>query len=155
MYDTSPLFEIVTAKYLLQTKHDTYIIGEGDNIVSAENVTVEVDFKVTDDLADKLDALVITGGDIEKIDNIAGINSILTKMYDKDKIVASICSGNSVLLNALNITINDDIHGIKTVKKNVICASAEASNNFGIYLGRLLDIYEDEDDFYETIQFFG
>jgi len=154
MYNTSPLFEITTAKYLAQTKHDTYIVGENDNIISAENVNICTDVIMTKDLCDELDALVVTGGDIRNIKNMSMLSEVINDLYKNNKIVASICSGNDVLLNALDINTDDEIHGVKTVDNYVLCASADAYTLFGVYLGSLLDIYEDNDDFYETIQFF-
>ena len=154
MYNTSPLFEIVTAKYLLQTKHDTYIVAEEGEILSAENINIKSDFKLSDDIAKHLDVLIIAGGDTDMVADISKINSLINTMYSNNKLVASICSGNKILLDALDKK-NDDISGIKTIEKNVICSSADASTNFGIYLGSILNIYEDDDDFFETIQFFG
>ena len=154
VYNTSPLFEITTAKYLAQTKHDTYIVGENDIIISAENVKVCTDMIITRDLPDELDALVIAGGDIRNIKNMSLLSAVINDLYKKNKIVASICSGNDVLLSALDIKNYDEIHGIKTVDNHVMCASADANTLFGVYLGSLLDIFEDNDDFYETIQFF-
>ena len=76
-------------------------------------------------------------------------------MNDKGKIIASICSGNNIVVEALNMEgVENNFSGTKLINKNVFLSSADHYVQFGIGLGKLLDVYIDKNDYDETVHFF-
>lgn len=155
MYNTSPLFEIIVAKYILETKHNVIIISDEDKFKTAENIEMGALPIKKVLLQNELQALIICGGDTNKVKHTDTLCELIRKTNQKKGIIASICSGNMMVTKALGFSeMNDDFQGVKLFEDNVLMSSADNYIQFGIELGRLLNVYVDKSDYDETVEFF-
>lgn len=155
MYNTSPLFEIVIAKYILETKYEVVILSDKENVTTAENVKIMAKKINEIDFDEEMEALIICGGELEEIKQIDMVKKLIRTTNGNGKIVASICSGNTIVKEALNIeAVDENFSGVKVINDNVLLSSADHYVQFGIRLGELLDVYLDKNDYDETVDFF-
>lgn len=155
MYNTSPLFEIIIAKYILETKYEVVILSDEEEINTAENIKIRAKKIDERNLEEELEAIIICGGELEQSKKSAYIKKLIQNMNDKGKIIASICSGNNIVVEALSMSgVENNFSGTKLINKNVFLSSADHYVQFGIGLGKLLDVYIDKNDYDETVHFF-
>ena len=155
MYNTSPLFEIIIAKYILETKYEVVILSDEEEINTAENIKIRAKKIDERNLEEELEAIIICGGELEQSKKSAYIKKLIQNMNDKGKIIASICSGNNIVVEALSMSgVENNFSGTKLINKNVFLSSADHYVQFGIVLGKLLDVYIDKNDYDETVHFF-
>lgn len=155
MYNTSPLFEIVIAKYIIETKYEVVILSDKENVTTAENVKIMANWIDEVDFDTEIGALIICGGELEKIKQIDMVKKLIRTTNDNGKIVASICSGNTIVKEALNIeSVDENFSGVKVIHDNVLLSSTDHYVQFGIKIGKLLDVYLDKNDYDETVDFF-
>lgn len=155
MYNTSPLFEIIIAKYILETKYEVVILSDEEEINTAENIKIRAKKIDERTLEEELEAIIICGGELEQSKKSADIKKLIQNMNDKGKIIASICSGNNIVVEALSMSgVENNFSGTKLINKNVFLSSADHYVQFGIVLGKLLDVYIDKNDYDETVHFF-
>ena len=155
MYNTSPLFEIIIAKYILETKYEVVILSDEEEINTAENIKIRAKKIDERNLEEELEAIIICGGELEQSKKSADIKKLIQNMNDKGKIIASICSGNNIVVEALSMSgVENNFSGTKLINKNVFLSSADHYVQFGIGLGKLLDVYIDKNDYDETVHFF-
>ena len=155
MYNTSPLFEIIIAKYILETKYEVVILSNEEEINTAENIKIRAKKIDERNLEEELEAIIICGGELEQSKKSAYIKKLIQNMNDKGKIIASICSGNNIVVEALSMSsVENNFSGTKLINKNVFLSSADHYVQFGIGLGKLLDVYIDKNDYDETVHFF-
>lgn len=151
MYNTSPLFEIIIAKYILETKYEVVILSDEEEINTAENIKIRAKKIDERNLEEELEAIIICGGELEQSKKSAYIKKLIQNMNDKGKIIASICSGNNIVVES---GVENNFSGTKLINKNVFLSSADHYVQFGIGLGKLLDVYIDKNDYDETVHFF-
>ncbi|MDD6215389.1 MAG: DJ-1/PfpI family protein, partial [Roseburia sp.] len=101
MYNTSPLFEIIIAKYILETKYEVVILSDEEEINTAENIKIRAKKIDERNLEEELGAIIVCGGELEQSKKSAAIKKLIQNMNDKGKIIASICSGNNIVVEAL------------------------------------------------------
>lgn len=155
MYNTSPLFEIIIAKYILETKYEVVILSDEEEINTAENIKIRAKKIDERTLEEELEAIIICGGELEQSKKSADIKKLIQNMNDKGKIIASICSGNNIVVEALSMSgVENNFSGTRLINKNVFLSSADHYVQFGIVLGKLLDVYIDKNDYDETVHFF-
>lgn len=155
MYNTSPLFEIVIAKYILETKYDVVILSDKEELTTSENIKIKANKIDEFNFDEKIEALIICGGELEEAKQSDIVKDLIRNTNDRGKVVASICSGNTIVKEALNIELEDEnFSGIKVINDNILLSSADNYIQFGIKLGELLDVYIDKNDYDETVDFF-
>ncbi len=154
MYNTSPVFEVAIATYILHTKYDVCVISdEKNNLNTPEGLSLTPNYSLKDIDIKDFDALVICGGEFGKIGNKKLIINTIEKAKNNNKFIAAICSGRELVNMALkkNYKITDSIN---YVEKGILFSPAKEYAMFGIIIGKHLEIYKDYDDYYETIDFF-
>ena len=62
MYNTSPLFEIIIAKYILETKYDVVILSDKEELTTSENIKIKANKIDELNFDEKIEALIICGG---------------------------------------------------------------------------------------------
>ena len=126
MYNTSPLFEIIIAKYILETKYEVVILSDEEEINTAENIKIRAKKIDERNLEEELEAIIICGGELEQSKKSAYIKKLIQNMNDKGKIIASICSGNNIVVEALSMSsVENNFSGTKLINKNVFLSSAD------------------------------
>lgn len=172
IYEGFTQFEVVLANYFLKTKGEIITVGINNNIVlSAEGFrtvphTVLEEVKVED-----VDLFIIPGGDPDKLISNKEFYNLLNKLNDEKKKIGAICSGTvhlakSGVLNGKKFTTSVSIDEYKYFNKidfkndnivvdgNILTAKANGYVDFAIELGTIMNIYKDEADLKETIDFF-
>ncbi len=153
MYDTAPMFEISIIAYLLNTQYEVCIVTDSlANIKTSEGVSIKSNLYLNEMKADEFEGLIICGGEYSEYNN-ENIIECINEFRNKNKLIAGICSGRDLINLALkeNYNIRDDV---EYVFDNIIFSSPSRYAMFGIIVGKHFEIYQDEDDYNETIEFF-
>lgn len=157
VYDTSCFYEIVILNYFLSVSQCQACLCSpgGKSIKSMEGYSVNVDAALEELDLSQVRSFIIPGGDITPINNQM-VQNILQELRRKNVLIAGICAGVDVLDKAgllKNIkstrSSDDDI----VIDDNIITARANSYVDFAIEAGKALDLFEDEADLQETVDF--
>lgn len=172
VYDGFTQFEVILAAYLLKTKGEIITAGlDKKPVTSYEGFQIIPDTSISKINADKIDMFIIPGGSPDKLYKNEELYNFIIKINNQNKKIAAICSGVLHLaacgiLNNKNYTTSinpkefDEFKNSTYVEENVvtdgniITAKAEGYVDFAIQLGKIMKIYENEEDLNETIKFF-
>lgn len=157
LYNECCVYEIVILNYFLKfTNCDVTFCSLGDKtITSMEGYSLNVDKTLAEiDLQD-VRTLVIPGGTIASIDN-APVWEVIQRLHAQNALVAAICAGVDVLdhagiLKGIRSTHSTDEDCVRD--GNVITSRANGYVDFAIETAKALDLFEDETDLQETIDF--
>ena len=153
MYDTAPIFEISIAAYLLNTQYEVCVVTDKlPDIKTSEGVFIKSNLYLNEINVDEFEGLIICGGEYSKYNNNS-IFECINKFRNKNKLIAGICSGRDLINLALkeNYNIRDSV---EYVYDNIIFSSPNKYAMFGVTVGKHFEIYEDENDYDETVDFF-
>jgi len=172
IYNNFAQFEIIIPTYLMKTVGEIITFS-----ISNEPVTSIESFKIIPDKTikeisekiDEIDCIIIPGGDID-LEYSEPVKKIIQELVKRKKIVAGICSGISLLYSAgvlenRQVAISKEyFDGLQEnenfitenvcVDENIITSKASGYVEFGIRIGEKLNIYKDQNDLNETIDFF-
>lgn len=172
IYEGFAHFEVMLASYFLKTQGEVITVGiTKESIVSCEGYRIIPDLTIEALDIDDIDVLIVPGGDPDEINHSVKFYDVLRNANEKKKTIGGICSGvyhlaKAHILEDKKYTTTIDISEFDEFNKsnfmdenyvvdgNVITAKANGYVDFGIELGRMMDIYEDENDLKETIEFF-
>ena len=157
VYDNCCFFEIVILSYFMKfTGQETMLISlDGNTIKCMEGYSVNTDMSLEDIDINEIKSLIIPGGDISSINN-KDVHELINNLYEKGTIISGICAGVDVLddsgvLKGVKSTHSEDCDVCND--KNIITARANAYVDFVIEVAKELDLFKDEDDLQETIDF--
>ena len=157
VYDNCCFYEIIILNYFLKfTGQDTVLCSlDGKTITCMEGYSVNVDQAIKDININEIKCLIITGGDISDINN-KEIHNLINNLVNKDVIIAAICAGVDVLedagvLNNVRSTHSEDTD--ISIDKNIITARSNFYVDFAIEVAKSLNLFENEADLQETIDF--
>lgn len=172
VYNTFAHFEVVLAANFLRYVGEVKTVGP-----SADPVTSQEKFRILPDLpldhpeAAAGDILVIAGGQAAELDGREDLWDLIRRYDAAGKAVAAICGGpvhlaRAGILDGRRYTtsiFNDGYPEFPpggftdedlTIDGRIITAKPNAYVDFALEIGSLLDIYDDEDDYIETVEFF-
>lgn len=157
LYNTCCIYEIVILNYFLQytNKKVVFVSVDGKPITSMEGYSMNVSKQLTDIDATKVELMVVPGGNIKEIDNALVYGYIRNVMANKG-ILAGICAGVDVLDHAGILEGIDSTHSTEldvAVTDHVITARANGYVDFAIEVAKKMNLFEDEHDLKETIEF--
>jgi putative intracellular protease/amidase len=138
---------------------------------SFEGYNILPDITLNDLDLDVVDAFVIPGGNPDHIINKDLLYDVLRKLDEKKVVIGAICAGVVQLslagiIKEREFTTSVELDDFKDIEKtlirnknvviseNLITAKATGYVEFGLKLGKLLDVYEDEADYRETVDFY-
>ncbi len=153
LYQEVSLFEIDLVAYFMKTKGEVYIVTDGDEVIHTnEGIRVLADKMLADVALDDVDMLAICGGNIENIKDMQAIHKLVKDCKATGKVVGGICAGSKIVTEALGIDIEVD----KTMifDNQVVLSPGNEYVDFALMMGKAADIYEDEADYEETVQYF-
>lgn len=157
VYDNCCFYEIVILNYFMKfTKQEVVISSlDGKSITCMEGYSVNVEKSLKDIEINKINSLIIPGGDIRKINN-KEVHKIIRSLIERKAIVSAICAGVDVLddagiLKGVKSTHSEDIDICSD--KRIITARANAYVDFAIEVAKELNLFKDEADLQETIDF--
>lgn len=172
VYEGFVQFEVILASYLLKHAGDIITVGiTKDPVVSAESYKVIPDITIDEVDVDEVDAFIVPGGFPDTLFDCATFYTLLEKLNSGNKVIGAICSAPLHLAKAnvlqnkkFTTTMNPaDFSEFDTdnfvnqnyvTDGNIITAKANGYVDFGIEIGKMVGIYEDEADYQETIDYF-
>lgn len=178
VYDSFVQFEVVLAAYFMKTQSEVYTLGLSPApVLSCEGFSINPSAVLGNIDVDAMDLLVIPGGEVQEIARNEDLLALIRSMNAAGKAVAGICGGVSVLkaagiLKDRSYVDNPDsgaaaessnglqgagtsADGLNVIRDgNILTAKPNGYVDFALELGRMMDIYQDEADLQETIDFF-
>ena len=163
IYEGYVSFEIMLATYLLKTKGDIVTVGiTKDPVRSSDDFTILPDIDIYELNIEDVHLLLIPGGDPEPLRNQIKTSNLVKELISNDRIVAGICSAG-VWVKELHQQIQKakDIVPVTPIVRyevevsgNVVTAPPHKYIDFAIELGAIMNIYPDDADQQETVEFF-
>lgn len=157
IYNTCCFYEIVILNYFMScTACDVILCSpDGKPIRTTEGYSVNADMALTDVDTDQIRSFIIPGGDISQINN-SFLQRYLHDLKKKGVLIAAICAGVDLLVDAGILKGISSTHSTDLDVANdnhVITARANAYVDFAIEVAKELDLFTDEEDLRETIDF--
>ena len=128
---------------------------DGKKIKCIEGYSVDVDLSIEDININDVNSLIITGGDISSVNN-EKVHNLIISLANRDVTISAICAGVDVLDGAGVLRGVKSTHSVDAdivIDKNIITAHANFYVDFAIEVAKKLDLFEDEKDLKETIDF--
>ena len=157
VYDTSCFYEIVILNYFMSfTKCEVIICSlDGKEIRTSEGYSVNADASLDEIKLNEVRSFIVPGGDVSIISN-KEVKDILKDLKKKGVLIAGICAGvdlldDAGLLKDINSTHSTDYDVVNDSK--IITSRANAYVDFAIEVAKELELFEDETDLKETIDF--
>lgn len=157
VYNTSCFYEIVILNYYMSfTKCDVVMCSlDGKPIRTMEGYSVNVDMALSNVDKAQIRSFIVPGGNISYINN-EETRTYLQELKENNILIAGICAGVDLLddagiLKGLKSTHSTDYDIVND--DNVVTARANAYVDFAIEVAKELELFEDEEDLKETIDF--
>lgn len=153
LYPETSFFEVNLVAYFMKTKGNIYIVAEDEHqtIYTNEGINIQKDICLSQMKPQSVDAFIICGGETNNINNMQLLFDIINKCIKSKKIVGGICAGRKI--------ISDAVGGLKFPEKTcildrIILSPGNEYVDFALAIGKEADIFEDEEDYKETIDYF-
>ncbi|URJ48521.1 DJ-1/PfpI family protein [Paenibacillus polymyxa] len=156
IYDGYVSFEIMLATYFMKTKGDIVTIGvTKDPVISYEDFKVTPSVALDEVSAEDIQLLIIPGGDNTPLKTNKQLLALINTLNNDNKVIATICSATE-LLEIAGVSYKNPVNhptGLE-IYTNIITAKPNKYVDFAIEIGKVMDIYTDDEDLKETIDFF-
>lgn len=157
VYDTSCFYEIAILNYFMSfTKCEVILCSlDGKAIRTAEGYSVNADTSLNKVNLSEVRSFIIPGGDVSIINN-KEVKNVLQELKNKKTLIAGICAGVDLLdeagiLKDIKSTHSTDEDVVNDSK--VITSRANGYVDFAIEVAKELELFEDDADLEETIDF--
>ena len=172
IYETFVQFEVVLTNYFMKTKGEIITVGLDDREVTSWEGFKTVPHVAIDEVdPEVVDLFVIPGGEPDKLFESVKLLNLIKELYEQGKMLAAICAAplqlaRADLLNDHRYTTtlpldefdsfsqdnfqNDNV----VVDRNIITAKAAGYVDFALEIGKKMDIFADEEDYQETVEYF-
>lgn len=157
LFDTSCIYEIVILNYFMKfTNCDVEFCSlEKDMVEAMEGYCIQTTKKLYEINLDEVRSFIIPGGKVDCIQT-EFVHDTLRKLKEQNVLIAGICAGVDVLEEAGILRGIHSTHETKenvVVDGNVITSRANGYVDFAIEVAKKLDLFENEADLKETIDF--
>ena len=157
LYDNCCIYEIVILNYFLKfTDGDILFCSvDGDTVRAAEGYSINPELPLKEIDLSQVRSVIVPGGEIAHIDRPAVLD-MLCRLNAGGVLIAAICAGVDILERAGILDGRKSVHSADADcirDGNIITARANAYVDFAIEAGKALDLFEDERDLQETIDF--
>lgn len=153
LYPETSFFEVNLVAYFMKTKGNVYIVAEDEyqTIYTNEGIRIQKDISLTQMNFQSIDAFIICGGEINNINNKQLLYEIINNCIENKKIVGGICAGREIISNAVG--------GLRFPEKTcvldrIILSPGNEYVDFALEVGKAADIFADEEDYKETVDYF-
>lgn len=165
-------FEVILASYFLKTVGEIITVGlSKEPVVSAEGYKIIPDMTIEEVNAKDADAFMIPGGDPSILEGQEALYTLIREMNAVDAIMGGICSGTLQFAKAGILADKEYTTSLEVGKyeafdedmfvnenvvldDNIVTAKASGYVDFGIMMGHMMDIFQNEEDLEETVEFF-
>ena len=157
LYETCCIYEIVITSYFLQySGHElVFATPDGAPVTAKERFSLNATCALSDIDPKDVELLLVPGGDISSIAN-EEVYSFIRAVVENKHLVAGICNGVDELENAGILKEIESTHSIQealVVGEYVITARANMYVDMAIAIGKKMNLFVDEADLQETIDF--
>lgn len=157
LYETCCIYEIVITNYFLQCCGHELVFAtlDGKAVTSQEKFSLNATCALKEIDPKEVELLLVPGGDISSIAN-EEVYSFIRAVVCNKQLVAGICNGVDELDNAGILEGIESTHSLKeamVVSEHVITARANMYVDMAIAIGKKMNLFEDEADLQETIDF--
>lgn len=157
LYNDCCIYEIVILNYFLKCTNSEMLLCTvgGKTIRAMEGYSINCDISIDEIDCSEVRSLIIPGGDISNIDH-KNVLDKMKKLNDQKVVIAGICAGVDILDKAGILKEVSSVHSSEfdcVSDKNIITARANAYVDFAIEVGKALELFDDEADLQETIEF--
>ena len=157
LYETCCIYEIVITSYFLQySGHElVFATSDGAPVTAKERFSLNATCALSDIDPKDVELLLVPGGDISSIAN-EEVYSFIRAVVENKHLVAGICNGVDELENAGILKEIESTHSIQealVVGEYVITARANMYVDMAIAIGKKMNLFVDEADLQETIDF--
>lgn len=157
LFDTACIYEIAILNYFLKITEAeiAFCSMDGKGITATEGYQMNVDTKLSEIDISYVRSIIIPGGDVASLMNDKVYN-LLRRAKAEGKVIAGICAGVDILEKA---GILQEVKSIQSTEcdvirdSHIITARANGYVDFAIEVGKELDLFEDDADLQETIDF--
>lgn len=153
LYPETSFFEVDLAAYFMKTKGNVYIVAEDEHqaICTNEGIRIQKDISLSQMQAESTDVFVVCGGEINNIHNRQMLYEIISKCIENKKIVGGICAGRTI--------VSDAVGGLQypettCVLDKIVLSPGNEYVDFALAVGKAADIFVDEADYQETVDYF-
>ena len=157
LYENCCLYEVMILNYFLSVTQQEMIFCslDGKSVRAMEGYSLNPDMALQEIDEDNIASFIVPGGDISNID-VDEVHTMLTKLHNKEVLIGAICAGVEVLehagiLDGIESTHSKDADICN--EKKVITARPNAYVDFAIEIAKEFELFEDEADLQETIDF--
>lgn len=172
VYEGFVQFEVVLTNYFMNTVGELITVGlDKKKVTSLEGVQIVPHITIDEVDIEDVDLFVIPGGEPETLYDEDEFYELIKTLNENDKIIGTICATPVHLAKAgiledkkytttLPIDEFDEFESENYLDKlvvkddNIVTAKARGYVDFAIELGKTMDIFEDEEDLQESIDFF-
>lgn len=153
LYPETSFFEVNLVAYFMRTKGNVYIVAEDEyqTICTNEGVKIQKDISLTQLRLESIDAFIICGGEIKNINNKPLLLEVVNKCVEDKKIVGGICAGRNIIMDAVG---NMEYTEKTCIIDNIILSPGNEYVDFALAVGKVADIFTDEEDYKETVDYF-
>lgn len=157
VYDKSCFYEIIILNYFMSfTGCDVILCSlDGKPIRTMEGYSVNVDMALDGLDKNQVRSFILPGGNVKNINN-EKVRKLLLELKENGSLMAGICAGVDVLDEAGVLRDRRSTHSTEEdcVNDNgVITARANAYVDFAVEVAKELELFADEKDLQETIDF--
>lgn len=165
-------FEVILANYFMKTKGEIVTVGIDYKIITSHEgfKTIPHTTLKEVDISD-VDLFLIPGGQPDILLKNEDLHKFLVNLNGKNKIIAAICAApihlsKAGILNSRKFTTSLPVDKFSEFKNgiyvnesvvvdgNIITAKPNGYVDFAIEIGKIMNVFKDEADLQETIQFF-
>ena len=172
VYDGFNEFEIILANYFIKTIGEILTVGLTNQLITSfEGMQIQPHLTINEVNIDDVDIFIIPGGEPTELLQCNALQQLLINLDKKQTPIAAICSATIHLAKThlldhrhytseFNLTELVELDGAISVPENVvtdghiITAKPNGYVDFAIEIGKKLEIFKDQADLDETIQFF-
>lgn len=149
------LFEVTLLANFLSTQGEkVVIVGEEEKVKVHEGFTVIPDIQLNQVEINRAKSFTITGGNSENLINKNLLVEVLLKLKYNDTLIGGICGGVHILSELLNIEY-DLLNTVEvTLIDNLLVSPPNKYVDFAIKMLEVLDLYNNQEDYEETIRFY-
>ncbi len=157
IYEDCCFYEIVILSYFMKfTKQEmSFCSPEGKGITCMEGFRVAADQSIDEVELSKANSIILTGGNISNVRS-EQVTRLLQEADNSGVLVGAICAGVDLLEEAGLLKGKQSTHSTEldaVADNNIITARANAYVDFAIEVAKKQELFEDETDLQETINF--
>ncbi len=154
LYNESSIFEVIFVAYFMKTVGNVFIVTESDidKVYVNEGIKVISDTNIEKINLNQLDVFIVCGGETGNIKEMSKLKEFIIECNKKKKILGGICAGSKIITDALGK--KQDITTTQYLGNNIVLSPGNEYVDFALNIGKLANIYRDEADYQETVQYF-